>query len=298
MCAQSGTGILPVMVHGLEADASVKGVAAVVLVDYHNHTPLCDHAEGEPFEYVRRAIALGIAEIGFSEHSPWMIQKPNEKLAPTDEEFARFVEAVQALQRQYNDDPASPIRVRLGIEMDYVPDRLDRAREYLHKYPWDYVIGSVHHLDSWGFDNPAYIAEFDRRDIGEVYQEYFGMVADMAATGFFDIAGHVDLIKKFGHRPAADLRPLYQRLASLIKRGDMVVELNTSGRDKEARECYPAPALLEALAAEEIPFTLGSDAHAPEQVGRYFHDARDLLLSIGVREIVAFERRRRRFIPL
>ena len=52
------------------------------------------------------------------------------------------------------------------------------------------------------------------------------------------------------------------------------------------------------MVAEENPFTLGSDAHAPELVGRYFHDARQLLLSIGVREIVAFERDRRRFIPL
>jgi len=269
-----------------------------VLVDYHNHTPLCNHATGEPAEYVRRAIALGISDTGFSEHSPWMIQKPNEKLAPTEEEFDEFVGAVQSLQRQYNDDPASPVRVRLGIEMDYVPDQLDCAREYLDKYPWDYVIGSVHHLDHWGFDNPGEIARFDGRDIGELYEEYFAFVAEMVATGLYDTIGHLDLIKKFGHRPARDLRPLYARVASTLKQAGVVVELNTSGRDKEAREFYPSRGLLEALAVEGAPLTLGSDSHAPEQVGRYFEEARQLLLDVGIREIVVYERRRRRMVML
>ena len=269
-----------------------------MLVDYHNHTPLCNHAEGEPAEFVERAIALGIVEIGFSEHSPWMIQKPDEKLAPTEEEFGQFIRAIQLLQRQYNESPASPIRVRLGIEMDYVPDRLDQVRKYLDKYPWDYVIGSVHHLDSWGFDNPGEVAEFEHRDLMKVYEEYFAMVAEMAATGFFDTVGHLDLIKKFGHRPAGDLRPLYRDLASLLKRAGLVVELNTSGRDKEAREFYPARPLLEALAAARVPLTLGSDAHRPQEVGRHFGEARQWLLDAGTREIVAFDKRRRRFVPL
>ncbi len=38
--------------------------------DYHMHTPLCRHATGEPGEYAARAIALGLTEIGFSDHSP------------------------------------------------------------------------------------------------------------------------------------------------------------------------------------------------------------------------------------
>jgi histidinol-phosphatase (PHP family) len=274
------------------------GDVTAVLIDNHNHTPLCGHAEGEPAQYVERAIALRIAEIGFSEHSPWMIQKPDEKLAPTDAEFAQFVETVQALQRRYNESPSSPIRVRLGIEMDFVPDRLDRAREYLDKYPWDYVIGSLHHLGLWGFDNPAYFAEFDRRDIDRVYQQYFAAMENLAATGMYDIVGHLDAIKKFGHRPSYDLQPIYKNLATALKRAGVVVELNTSGLDKEAREFYPARPLLEALAAQDVPMTLGSDAHKPEHVGRYFDEARRLLLGIGVRQIVAFEKRRRRFVSL
>ena len=38
--------------------------------DYHLHTLLCRHATGEPVDYAKRALAVGLAEIGFSDHSP------------------------------------------------------------------------------------------------------------------------------------------------------------------------------------------------------------------------------------
>jgi len=43
---------------------------------------------------------------------------------------------------------------------------------------------------------------------------------------------------------------------------------------------------------------LGSDAHGPEQVGRYFDDAIRLLKEIGYRELAVFSKRQRSFIPL
>ena len=39
-------------------------------VDLHNHTILCNHAEGSVEEYVKRAIELGIDEYGFACHAP------------------------------------------------------------------------------------------------------------------------------------------------------------------------------------------------------------------------------------
>ncbi|MFZ4595668.1 MAG: PHP domain-containing protein, partial [Verrucomicrobiaceae bacterium] len=41
-----------------------------MLADYHLHTPLCRHAEGHPSAYAGQAEALGLAEIGFSDHNP------------------------------------------------------------------------------------------------------------------------------------------------------------------------------------------------------------------------------------
>ena len=41
-----------------------------MIVDYHMHTPLCKHAVGEPEAYARRALEVGVEEIGFSDHCP------------------------------------------------------------------------------------------------------------------------------------------------------------------------------------------------------------------------------------
>lgn len=268
-------------------------------VDYHMHTPLCNHAEGEPREFVERAIAIGLDEIGFSEHSPWMIQEPDEKLAPTEDEFDQYVHTVQQLQQEYGDETSGrPFPIRLGIEMDFVPDRLDTIREWQTKYPWDYVIGSVHHLGAWGFDNPAYRNEFDNRNVDQVYDAYFSVLEEMISTGLFDVVGHMDLIKKFGHRPQGDFGPRYRQIASCIKRADMAVELNTSGLDKEVHEFYPSPAFLKALVNEGVPITMGSDSHRPQELGRHFSKARAMLHDLGLREIAAFEKRKRRMVPL
>ena len=38
--------------------------------DYHSHTPLCQHAEGNPAAFVEAAVAAGLSEYGISDHAP------------------------------------------------------------------------------------------------------------------------------------------------------------------------------------------------------------------------------------
>ena len=75
-------------------------------------------------------------------------------------------------------------------------------------------------------------------------------------------------------------------------------ELNTSGKAAPVCEFYPGRRLLELCFQEGVPVTLGSDAHGPEQVGRYFDDAIRLLKEIGYRELAVFSKRQRSFLPL
>jgi histidinol-phosphatase (PHP family) len=56
--------------------------------------------------------------------------------------------------------------------------------------------------------------------------------------------------------------------------------------------------LLEICYAEGVRVTIGSDAHSPEQVGRYMPEALDLLKSVGYREITAFDQRNKSSVPL
>ena len=156
-------------------------------IDLHNHTTRCNHAEGTIDEYINRAIELGIDIYGFSEHAPMEFDKHYRLAFNKMSDYSK--EILDAQYRYKN-----RIKILLGYEVDYLKGYIDKR---VLEASVDYLIGSVHFLDKWGFDNPEFIGEYKNRDIDEVYKEYFIKITEMADSGLFDIVGHLDLIKVF-----------------------------------------------------------------------------------------------------
>jgi len=263
------------------------------LSDYHVHTKWCGHATGEVYEYVEAAIARGLSEIGLSEHLPMPIPG-DDKINLTDEEMDIFIREVDQARERYRGD----ITVKLGGECDYFPDEEELIDSIIRRYPFDYVIGSLHYLGDWGFDNERYMHVYDERCVMDIYREYFSTAVSAVRSGFFDIFGHIDVVKKFGHFPDEDYSHLHRELAQALSDQGMSFEINTAGKDKPVGEIYPSESLLCQLATLKVPATLGSDAHAPEQVGRYFDQAVRLLKKCGITGLARFDRRVRTVEPL
>ncbi len=279
MCACDPSGIL-------------VGMRARGLVDYHLHTRRCGHAAGELEDYVRRARRLGLSEIGFSDHFPLLhIQDPSLSMAL--DELPDYVREVKDLAAR-----VSRPRIRLGIEVDYVAERIRELTEILDDYPFDYVTGSVHFLEGWGFDDPRNLDGYRGRDLFSLWELYFQVLGDAAECGLFDLLAHPDLIKKFGFRPRGSMRRIYEECLDRVAAADVVVEVSTAGLRKPAGEIYPGEEFLRLCRERDIPVTLGSDAHDPREVGQDFHLAVEVLERVGYREIVSFERRQRSFLPL
>ena len=266
-----------------------------MLIDYHIHTPWCNHAEGSPEEYVQRAIELGICEIGFSEHSPWMKQD-TKKLAPTLEELEEYFNEITRLKAKYNE--TGTITVRLGMEMDYTRDTISLAEHYASHPAIDYVIGSVHTIGTWGFEHIEQGEIFHLRGIEPAYKDYFSLLIEMINTRIFDVVGHIDLIKMYGHRPENGYRDLMEKTTETLAKTNMVVELNTSGFDRPVGEAYPGEDFLHVLHTYAVPLTLGSDAHQLAQLGRHFDRAIQMLRSAGYTHLTGFDKRSRISIPL
>jgi len=182
-----------------------------------------------------------------------------------------------------------PGYIMLGIEADYRPETVSEVGPLLAAYPFDYVIGSVHHLGAWGFDDPRQLDEYDRRDIDDVWVEYFQLVGDAAESGLFTILGHLDLVKKFGYRPTRTLEGELDHLVERIAKSGVLVEINTSGLHRPVREAYPTPGILLRLRQAGVPITFGSDAHRPEEVGRDFHHALELADAAGYEHFARLE---------
>lgn len=255
--------------------------------DYHMHTPLCRHASGEPVEYARRALALGLTEIGFSDHSP-MARDDFDDWRMANLQLDEYVEKVRKAQ---HDVPQ--LTIRLALEVDYLPGHEEWIRDLAARHPWDYFIGSVHYIsDDWAVDNPNKLSEWKRRDTNEVWTVYFDLLTRAAETGFFEIIGHADLPKKFGHRPTRDCTPLYERFLVAAKKHNCAIELNTAGLRKDCREIYPSRQILALAQQQGVPITFGSDAHAPEEVGMNFAEAIQLARSAGYEECWQIDRRK------
>ena len=261
--------------------------------DYHMHTPLCRHATGEPLAYAQHAVALGLTEIGFSDHSP-MPQDDFDNWRMFDRQLDEYVAQVQQARAAF-----PQLTIRLALEVDYLPGHEDWIHALAARHPWDYFIGSVHYVsDSWDIDNPAKLSEWKQRDAWEVWQIYFERLTMAAASGLFEIIGHCDLPKKFNIRPAQDCTPLYDTFLTAAARAGCAIELNTAGLRKDCREIYPARNLLELAFQKNVPITFGSDAHAPGEVGMAFPEAISLARSVGYRQTVRFAGRARRVVEI
>ncbi len=267
-----------------------------MIPDYHIHTCRCGHARGEMRHYVEEARKRGLREIGFADHVP-MYWLPGERrdpgLAMHEGEFPDYVAEVLSLTEACQD-----IAVRLGVEVDYVPGHEETAAGIIAGYSFDYVIGSVHFIDGWAFDSPHQLEEYGRRAIEDVYRDYFQLLCRAAGTGLFDIMAHPDLVKKFGYRPKADLAGLYRQAAEAFARAGVCVEVNTAGLRWPAGEIYPALEFLKICRMEGVPAVTGSDAHAPDQVGLAFAQARELLLAAGYTEVALFRGRKKRMVKI
>lgn len=252
------------------------------LPDYHTHNSRCGHARGTLREYVETALKRGLSGIGVSDHLP-LVHTRDPHLSMALSELDAYISEVHALQAEY------PGFVLLGIEADYRPDTFDDVNGLLGSYPFDYVIGSVHYLDGWPFDDPRQRDTWQGRDVDEVWRTYFDLVGAAAETGAFTLMGHLDLVKKWGHRPLRPIEDAARTLAERIARADVVVEVNTAGLRKPVAELYPDVDLLRLLREHGVAVTFGSDAHGPDDVGRDFDAALIAVREAGFDSYAALE---------
>ncbi len=275
-----------------------------MLTDYHVHLRRDDIAEtpaeafftaGNAERYRAAATERGIEELGVSEH----VYRFRQALYVWDHEFWREcaiddLDAYCAFVREETD-------LRLGIEADFVPGREDRMRDLLDGRDWDYVVGSVHFLGDTAVDYDRYDVWTTGESADRVWRRYFEWLGEAAGSGLFDVLAHPDLVKHWGRErpwPERDPRYYYEIAMEGIAEAGIAIEVSTAGLSKPVGEIYPSRAFLEMALDAGVPVALSSDAHTPQQVGRDYDRALELLDGLGVGELCVFERRARRLAPI
>jgi histidinol-phosphatase (PHP family) len=267
-----------------------------IRIDYHTHNFRCGHAQGQIEEYIQSAIGKGLSEIGISDHIPIYFLDGNDPLPSTamaKDEFAGYVDEVLALKAKYS----GQIEVRFGVECDYIETMEGFYRAELAKYPFDYVIGSVHYTSD---GSGVYDSRRWKNDVPmEAYADYYRLLAKSAQSGLFDILAHASAITAYAPKPIPEaIIPLQDAALEVIAATNQCLEINTSGYRKMTTDPFPTVRMVRKAHMLGIPFTFSSDCHRPSDVGYYRDVVERLLDEIGVTELASFKGRQRLMQPL
>ena len=154
----------------------------VTFADCHTH--LQPHGQQPPMTreridlYVEAGRARGVTTIALTEHlfrfeeaykllDGWWDDDPDPARAALAKQYwddhvsGSVADYVRVIESAKSDG----VPVLLGIEMDWIHGRGDELRTFLAPYDWDVVLGSVHYIGAWGFDDPRFIDEWQTRDV-------------------------------------------------------------------------------------------------------------------------------------
>ncbi|MBQ9030655.1 MAG: histidinol-phosphatase [Parasporobacterium sp.] len=249
--------------------------------DLHMHTVYCD-GKNTPEEMVLSALDKGMHCIGFSGHS-YVEFDPSCGMNPEQE--AAYRKEIRSLKEVYGDR----IRILCGIEMDYHSTLCgsEDARSF------DYIIGSVHYLDTPDGpkaldDTPEVFSETVETYFGGDYylaaEQYFEHVSDVVRRTRCDIIGHFDLITKFNEvcHFFDEQHPRYiaawnKALKKLIPSGRLF-EINTGGISRGWKQTpYPSSDQIAVIREQGGQLILSSDSHNCDTIGFGFNTFSSLL---------------------
>ena len=267
-------------------------------VNYHSHCHYCD-GQTNPEAYAKSCWNKGLIAYGFSSHAP--LPFPNSWAMKPDK-MDDYIKEVEELKLQFKDN----IQLYTGLETDYIPDSVNPG-QWKESYPQiDYVIGSVHFVDEfkdgkpWEIDGAHDVflkglEKIFKGDIKAVISRYFALIREMVANYCPDVVGHLDKIKiqnkdnKFFEEYSSWYQKEVVKTLQCIKEAGTIVEVNTRGiYTHKTHSPYPSRWIIEKMLEMDIPLTLSSDAHHPEEVISHFERTAFLLSEIGVKKLRIF----------
>ena len=267
----------------------------MIQADMHMHTWFSTDSEACPRDMADEAVRKGLKTICFTDHfDKDDLEWGEEGIFDVD---AYFVE-MQKLQEEY----AGKLNIRIGIELGFRTYLKDYYEELTKKYPFDFVIGSVHNVpykkDAEGnilYTDPAAEKLFTDRTDKEAYRLMMETTLENVRTSdCFQTLGHLDYVVRYGKSREkeysyTDYADIIDEILKLLIEKEKGLEVNSAGLKYGLPFAHPHPDVLKRyreLGGEII--TIGSDAHKPEHIAYDFAKAEEILKSCGFKYYTEF----------
>ena len=267
----------------------------MIQADMHMHTWFSTDSEACPRDMADEAVRKGLKTICFTDHfDKDDLEWGEEGIFDVD---AYFVE-MQKLQEEY----AGKLNIRIGIELGLRTYLKDYYEELTKKYPFDFVIGSVHNVpykkDAEGnilYTDPAAEKLFTDRTDKEAYRLMMETTLENVRTSdCFQTLGHLDYVVRYGKSREkeysyTDYADIIDEILKLLIEKEKGLEVNSAGLKYGLPFAHPHPDVLKRyreLGGEII--TIGADAHKPEHIAYDFAKAEEILKSCGFKYYTRF----------
>ena len=249
-------------------------------------------------DYVDYALAHNFTALGFSGHAPVPF---DNSFAIPESEYENYCNEVRRLKAAY----AGSLDIKLGLEIDFIPQLLDDFGPLIERGRLDYCIGSVHLVanpdddptDLWfidGSNREVYDEGLQRvfgGDIRKGVQAFFRQSCDMIERNHPTVIGHFNkIVMHNAGRYFAEHDVWYRSLVcdtiDQIAACGTICEINTRGIYRRRHDdFYPSKDIIRYMDSLHIPVLVGSDAHNPDDLDN-FCGAYEYLAEIGYRNVV------------
>lgn len=255
--------------------------------DHHVHTSWSPDSSADAARYIRRAKALGLDFIMFTDHVDFGSTDPDFLRKPDYRAYFRQM-------RELSERHEFPIQV--GVEIGYEKNQKRQIEAFLDSYPFDFVIASLHYGDGKDFYRGDF---FDGKTQQEAYLRYFELVLEMAENFTqFDAAGHLDYITRYGpfeNRQYDPERysPVIDAILKALIRNRRGLEVNTSGLRGAIPRLFPmSEVLVRYRELGGTVITVGSDSHFNDHYYAGIEQAMAVLRELNFSTISSFTGRR------
>lgn len=206
----------------------------------------------------------------------WLSGKMNASLAS----YMQFIDRARGYE--------FPINVKFGLEVCYIPETEHILAGLLKQFEWDFVTGSIHYIDNWGFDHKP---EFWHGiNVDKAYERYYNIMHKLITSGLFGGVAHPDSIKCFGHRPSIDMSSVYLLLAEALNKAGMYAEQSGGlALNYGLPELGMNPDMLEIFRAKKVRMLTASDAHGAEHAGANIKELQGILDNLQGYIVIAEE---------